>query len=57
MSDTILAYIISFGLIGAGLGWILTGPNSALFITIGVASIVVGTISVLNEFRHHREWR
>jgi len=57
MSDTILAYIISLGLIGAGLGWITAGPNSALSITIGIASIVVGTISVLNEFRNHGEWR
>ena len=57
MGDTILAYIISLGLIGAGLGWITAGPNSALSITIGIASIVVGTISVLNEFRNHGEWR
>jgi hypothetical protein len=52
MSDTILAYVESLGLVGAGLGWIIAGPNSPLFITIGIASIVVGTISVLNEFRH-----
>ena len=57
MNDTILAYIISLGLIGAGLGWIIAGPKSALFITIGIASIVVGMISVLNEFRNHGEWR
>ena len=57
MGDTILAYIISLGLIGAGLGWIIAGPKSALFITIGIASIVVGMISVLNEFRNHGEWR
>ena len=51
MGDTILAYIISLGLIGAGLGWIIAGPNSALCTTIGIASIVVGVISVSNEFR------
>jgi hypothetical protein len=57
MSDTILAFVISLGLIGAGLGWIVAGSNSAIFITIGVASIVVGAISVLNELRHRRGWR
>ena len=57
MSDTILAYIISFGLIGAGMGWIIAGPNSPLCTTIGIASIVVGVISVSNEFRHRRGWR
>jgi hypothetical protein len=57
MSDTILAYIISLGLIGAGLGWIIAAPNSALCITIGIASIVVGAISVLNELRNLEEWR
>jgi len=51
MGDTILAYIISLGLIGAGLGWIIAGPKSALFITIGIASIVVGTISVSQSRR------
>ena len=54
MSDTILAYIISIGLIGAGMGWIIASPNSPLCTTIGIASIVVGVISVLNEFRHRR---
>ena len=58
MSDTILAYIISLGLIGVGVGCIVAGPHSALFITIGTASIVVGrTLSVLNELRQHRGWR
>ena len=51
MSDTILAYIISLGLIGAGMGWIIAGRNSPLCTTIGIASIVVGVISVSNEFR------
>ena len=55
MSDTILAYISSLGLIGAGLGWIIAGPNSPLFITIGIASIVVGTLSVLYQYRNHGE--
>jgi hypothetical protein len=49
MSDTTLAYIISLGIIAAGVGWIVAGTNSALCIAIGIISIVVGTISVLNE--------
>jgi len=54
--STILAFIISLGLIGAG-GWIVAGPNSALCIGIGIASIVVGALSVLNELRHRSGWR
>jgi hypothetical protein len=57
MGNMILAFIISLGLVGAGLGWIVAGPNSALCITIGIASIVVGAISVLNELRLHRGWQ
>jgi hypothetical protein len=57
MSDTILAYTISLGLIGVGSGCIVAGPHSAPFIGIGTASIVVGALSVLNEFRQRREWR
>ena len=49
MSDTTLAYIISLGIIDAGVGWIVAGTNSALCIAIGIISIAVGTISVLNE--------
>jgi hypothetical protein len=55
--STILAFIISLGLIGAGVGWIVAGPNSALCIGIGIASIVVGAFSVLNELRHRSGWR
>jgi hypothetical protein len=57
MGNTILAFIISLGLIGTGVGWIVAGPNSALFISIGIASIAVGAISVLNELRHRRGWQ
>ena len=49
MSDTTLAYIISLGIIAAGVGWIVAGTNSALCIAIGIISIAVGTISILNE--------
>ena len=57
MSDTNLAYLISLGIIGAGVGWIVAGTNSALCIGIGIASIVVGALSVLNELRHRSGWR
>jgi hypothetical protein len=47
MSDMILAYIISLGIIGAGVGWIVAGTG--LCIAIGIVSIAVGAISLLNE--------
>ena len=55
MIDTIVAYLISLGIIGAGVGWIAAGMNSAtaaFWIGIGIASIAVGAISVLNELRN-----
>jgi hypothetical protein len=51
MSDAILAYIISLGIMGAGVGWIVAGTNSALCVGIGLVSIAIGAISVLNELR------
>ena len=60
MIDTILAYLISFGIIGTGVGWIVVSKNSAaaaLWIGIGIAAIVVGTLSVVNELRHRRGWQ
>ena len=55
MNDTNLAYLISLGIIGAGVGWIVAGTNSALCIAIGIASTAVGAISVLNELRHRAQ--
>jgi hypothetical protein len=52
MSDTILAYIISLGIIGAGVGWIVAGTTPGLCIPIGIASIAVGAISLLNELSY-----
>ena len=52
MIDTLLAYLISLGIIGAGVGWIVVGMNSTLCIGIGIASIAVGTASLLNELRY-----
>ena len=54
MTDTILAYLISLGIIVAGAIWIVAGTNSAtsaLCITIGVLTIAVGLISFLTELR------
>jgi hypothetical protein len=54
MSDTVLAYLVSLGIIGAGVIWIVGGmssPTSALGIGIGVLTIAVGLISFLTELR------
>jgi hypothetical protein len=55
MSDTILAYLISLGIIGAGVIWIVAGTistTSALCIAMGVVTIAVGWISFMVEFRN-----
>ena len=52
MINTLLAYLISLGIIGAGIGWMVVGSTrSTLCIGIGIAAIAVGTASVLNELR------
>jgi multidrug transporter EmrE-like cation transporter len=50
--NTIFAYLISLGIIGAGVAWIVVGVNSTLYIGIGIASIVVGAVSLFKELRH-----
>jgi len=55
MIDTVLAYLISLGIIGAGVIWIVAGMSSAtsvLCTTVGVPTIAVGLISLLTEFRY-----
>jgi hypothetical protein len=55
MSDTLLAYLISLGIIGAGVIWIVAGTistTSALCIAMGVVTIAVGWISFMVEFRN-----
>lgn len=52
MIDTVLAYVISLGIIGAGIGWIAVGMGSTLCIAIGIASMIVGVASLLNELRY-----
>ena len=51
VSDTILAYLISLGIIGAGVIWIVAGHSapSALGVIIGVLTIVVGLLSFFGE--------
>ncbi len=54
MNDRVLAYLISFGLVGTGGVWIVAATNSmtsAIWITIGVLTIIVGALSLLLEFR------
>jgi hypothetical protein len=57
MIDTVLAYLISLGIIGAGVIWIVAGINPAtsiLCVTVGVLTLAVGLISLLTELRHRR---
>ena len=59
MSDTILAYLISLGIIGAGVVWIVAGTistTSALCIAVGVTTIAVGWISFMIEFRNRTRY-
>ena len=55
MNDRILPYLISLGLIGTGVVWMLAGTNSAnaaISFTIGGLTIAVGAISLFGEFRN-----
>lgn len=55
MLNAMLAYLISFFIIGIGIGWIVIGWNaatSAIWIGIGLATIAVGAISILKEFQN-----
>jgi hypothetical protein len=55
MSDTLLAYLISLGIIGAGVVWVVAGvypATSAICIVVGVPTIVVGLLSFFTELRN-----
>lgn len=53
MIGTLLAYLISLGIIAVGVGWIVVGgTNSTLCVGIGIAAIAVGVASLLNELRY-----
>jgi hypothetical protein len=54
MSDKILAYLISLGIIGSGVFWIAMSAHSAasvIYIAIGIPTIVVGLLSFFGELR------
>jgi hypothetical protein len=55
MSDKMLAYLISLGIMIFGVIWIVTSRHSAasaLHIAIGIPTIVVGLASLLAERRN-----
>ena len=55
MSDTMLGYLVSLGIIFAGVFWIVAGTiytASELCIAIGLLTIAVGWISFVVEFRN-----
>jgi hypothetical protein len=51
MSDTALAYLISLGIIGAGVIWIVAGHSapSHFGVIVGVPTIAVGLLSFFGE--------
>jgi|KBSMisStandDraft_5_1062788.scaffolds.fasta_scaffold655016_2 hypothetical protein len=55
MNDTILAYLISLGITGVGIVWMVASGHSAnsaasaLCMIIGVPTIAVGLISLFGE--------
>jgi hypothetical protein len=56
MSDTILGYLVSLGIIFAGVIWIVAGTistTSALCIAVGAVTIAVGWVSFTIEFRNN----
>jgi len=55
MNDRILPYLVSLGLIGTGVVWIVAGTNAAnpaIWTTLGGLTMAVGAISLLGEFRN-----
>ena len=54
MSDSALAYLISLGIVGIGVIWIVVGASSAtsiVWIAIGILTIGVGLTSFFTELR------
>jgi hypothetical protein len=55
MRDTAFGYLISLGILGSGVIWIVASAHSAapaLCIAIGVPTIVVGFTSLFAELRN-----
>jgi phosphate starvation-inducible membrane PsiE len=58
MYDTVLSYLISLGIVGVGLAWIVTGRDSAtsaIWIAIGVLTVAVGLWSLVTLLRKRTE--
>jgi hypothetical protein len=53
MWNTVFAYLLSLGIIGAGVTWIVAGHSAptAIGVIIGVLTIVVGFVSLFGELR------
>jgi hypothetical protein len=55
MSDRMLAYLVSVVIIMAGVIWIVASGHSAasaLYIAIGIPTIVIGFVSLFSEWRN-----
>jgi hypothetical protein len=52
MTDTALAYLISLGIVGFGVLWMVEGTNAAAS-AIGTLTIAVGLLSLVSEL-HNR---
>ena len=55
MSDTMLGYLVSLGILFAGVLWIVAGTiytASDLCIAIGMVAVAIGWISFMVEFRN-----
>jgi hypothetical protein len=56
-NDAILAYLVSLGILGTGVIWIVASKNSTtsvFWIALGVLTVCVGLISLLTELRNRR---
>ena len=55
MNDTMLGYLVSLGIIFAGVLWIVAGmiyTASDLCIAMGMVTVAIGWISFVAEFRN-----
>ena len=55
--NRVLAYLVSLGIFGAGVIWIVAGTiytASDLCIAIGMVTVAIGWISFMVEFRNRR---
>ena len=55
MSDTALAYLISLGILGFGVVWLVASAHSAapaVYVAIGIPTVAVGLASLFTERRN-----